>query len=79
MLIPIIFAAVAYPIERLRGNIHTRDFSHEPLIAFIAGVFIYIGIGDLFVEAHKKFNLKVIVSVLLGFVLVFVLKTVMGH
>ena|SRR3990170_582263 len=78
MLIPIIFAAVAYPIGAYAAVFIPETF-HEPLIAFIAGVFIYIGIGDLFVEAHKKFNLKVIVSVLLGFVLVFVLETVMGH
>ena len=78
MLIPIIFAAVAYPIGAYSAIFIPATF-HEPLIAFIAGVFIYIGIGDLFVEAHKKFNLKVILSVLLGFVLVFVLETVMGH
>src|SRR3990172_6976466 len=78
MLIPIVFAAVAYPIGAYSAIFIPATF-HEPLIAFIAGVFIYIGIGDLFVEAHKKFNLKVILSVLLGFVLVFVLETVMGH
>lgn len=35
-------------------------------IAFVAGDFIYIGAGDLLGEAHKKFNAKVVASVILG-------------
>ncbi len=35
-------------------------------IAFVAGDFVYIGAGDLLGEAHKKFNVKVVISVVLG-------------
>lgn len=35
-------------------------------IAFVAGDFIYIGAGDLLGEAHKKFNARVVASVVLG-------------
>jgi zinc transporter ZupT len=35
-------------------------------LAFIAGDFIYIGASDLLPEAHKKFNMNVILSVMLG-------------
>lgn len=36
------------------------------LLAFTAGVFLYVGAGDLLPEAHRQFNWKVIVSVLAG-------------
>lgn len=39
---------------------------HETMIAFVAGVFLYIGAGDLLSEAHKRFNAMVILSVILG-------------
>ncbi|MEE8168642.1 MAG: ZIP family metal transporter [Candidatus Hydrothermarchaeales archaeon] len=38
----------------------------ESVIAFAAGTFIYIGASDLLPEAHVKFNIKVVLSVLLG-------------
>ncbi|MCH7915270.1 MAG: hypothetical protein IH856_19935 [Deltaproteobacteria bacterium] len=36
------------------------------MLAFIAGDFIYIGAGDLLPEAHRRFNWKVILSVIAG-------------
>lgn len=78
MLFPIVFAAVSYPAGAYVAVFIPETF-HEPIIAFIAGAFIYIGVGDLLLEAHKKFNMKVIVSVLAGFALVFMVETVIGH
>lgn len=78
MLFPIVFAAVSYPVGAYAAVFIPETF-HEPIIAFIAGAFIYIGVGDLLLEAHKKFNMKVIVSVLAGFALVFMVEAVIGH
>ena len=35
-------------------------------LAFAAGTFLYVGAGDLLPEAHRKFDLWVILSVLIG-------------
>lgn len=78
MLPPIIFAAVSYPLGAYAANFIPSEF-YEAIIAFIAGAFIYIGVGDLLLEAHKKFNIKVVISVLGGFALVFMIETVLGH
>lgn len=78
MLLPILFAAASYPVGAYIAVFIPKIF-HEPVIAFIAGAFIYIGVGDLLLEAHKKFNINVILSVLFGFVLIFVMEAFMGH
>ncbi len=36
------------------------------ILAFTAGTFLYVGASDLLPEAHKKFNIYVILSVILG-------------
>jgi len=46
----------------------------EKVLAFIAGDFIYIGASDLLPEAHRRFNFKVIFSVLLGMAFMLALK-----
>ncbi len=43
------------------------------IIAFAAGTFLYVGASDLLPEAHKKFNVKVIFSVMLGVASVLIL------
>ncbi|MDP2682946.1 MAG: ZIP family metal transporter [Deltaproteobacteria bacterium] len=78
MLVPIILAAIAYPIGSYTAVFIPKTF-HEPVIAFVAGAFIYIGVGDLLLEAHRKFNINVILSVLSGFVLIFMIEAIMGH
>jgi zinc transporter ZupT len=78
MLLPVIFAAVAYPVGS-SAAVFIPEGLHQPIIAFVSGTFIYIGVGDLLTEAHRKFNIKVILSVLLGFVIVFALGTLPGH
>lgn len=36
------------------------------LLAFTAGTFLYVGASDLLPEAHKRFNIYVVLSVVLG-------------
>ncbi|HAG50401.1 MAG: hypothetical protein A2X87_02330 [Deltaproteobacteria bacterium GWC2_42_51] len=73
ILFPILLAAIAYPIGSYIA-VFIPYTLHQPVIAFVVGAFIYIGVGDLLLEAHKKFNLKVILSVLLGFVFIFAIE-----
>lgn len=75
MLLPILFAAICYPVGAYIA-VYIPPTLHEPVIAFVAGTFIYIGIADLLVEAHKKFNLQVIASVLCGFAIVFAVERI---
>lgn len=45
-----------------------------PTLAFIAGTFLYVGASDLLPESHKKFNKKVVFSVLLGVLLIYIVS-----
>src|SRR3989344_4907790 len=45
------------------------------VLAFVAGDFLYIGASDLLPEAHKRFNAKVILSVLAGVAFVLLLMS----
>lgn len=38
----------------------------DPLIGFTAGIFLYIGASDLLPEAHRRFNIRVVFSTMLG-------------
>ena len=40
--------------------------AYDQLIGFTAGIFLYIGASDLIPEAHRRFNLRVVFSTLLG-------------
>lgn len=44
------------------------------ILAIVTGDFLYIATSDLLPDAHKKFNIKVIFSVILGAVLVFAME-----
>lgn len=50
----------------------------EPLIGFTAGVFLYVGASDLLPEAHKRFNLRVVLATLAGAGLLPFLGIVLG-
>lgn len=65
------------PIGALIGTQMPNSYFLAAL-GFVAGAFLYIGAADLLPEAHKKFNAKVIWSVLLG-VLVIYLVTEYSH
>ncbi len=70
-------AGVLYPIGALVSGILPAGFN-EVALAFIAGDFLYIGASDLLPEAHKKFNLKVIFSVIAGLAFVVLLGGIFG-
>src|SRR3990172_8360458 len=48
----------------LAGFIPASAF--EPLIGFTAGVFLYVGASNLLPDAHRRFNLRVVLSTLAG-------------
>ncbi len=51
----------------------------EPLIGFTAGVFLYVGASDLLPEAHRRFNLRVVLATLAGGGLIPVLGSLLGR
>ncbi len=66
-------AGLLYPVGALLAGFVPPQFQ-EKMLAFIAGDFIYIGAGDLLPEAHRRFNLKVILSVIAGMAFVLTLR-----
>lgn len=47
------------------------------ILAIVTGDFLYIAASDLLPDAHKKFNIKVICSVILGALLVFAMESIL--
>ncbi len=74
MLLTLGAASALYPIGALLAGGIPAAF-HQKMLAFIAGDFIYIGASDLLPEAHRKFNWKVVVLVLVGMAAMFALKS----
>lgn len=66
-------AGLLYPLGALLAGFIPGLFL-EKALAFIAGDFIYIGASDLLPEAHRKFNWKVILSVVGGMAFMEVLR-----
>ncbi len=64
-MLALVLAGLLYPIGALLAGFIPGDFQQK-LLAFIAGDFIYLGAGDLLPEAHRRFNWKVVASVLCG-------------
>lgn len=60
----------------LAGFVPSAGF--EWLIGFTAGVFLYVGASDLLPDAHRRFNLHVIVSTLAGGGLIPLLGILLG-
>ena len=67
------FAGLLYPVGALLAGFVPPQFQ-DKILAFMAGDFIYIGAGDLLPEAHRRFNLKVILSVIAGMAFVLTLR-----
>lgn len=68
-------AGLLYPIGAALSSFIPQGL-YLLVLAFIAGDFLYIGASDLLPEAHKKFNAKVILTVLAGVVFVLLLESV---
>lgn len=67
MLVALGLAGLLYPIGAFLAGFIPAEFQQKMLV-FVAGDFIYIGAGDLLPEAHRRFNWKVILSVIMGMV-----------
>ncbi|MFQ5847158.1 MAG: ZIP family metal transporter [Candidatus Methylomirabilales bacterium] len=69
----LLLAGLLYPLGALLAAFIPGPYL-EKALAFIAGDFIYIGASDLLPEAHRKFNWKVILSVVSGMAFMGVLR-----
>jgi len=76
MLLALGLAVLLYPVGALLAGFIPPEFQQK-MLAFIAGDFIYLGAGDLLPEAHRRFNWKVILSVLAGMAFMLILRAVM--
>lgn len=65
ILATLFIGAVLYPAGALLAGVFPSSV-HQLIVALVAGEFIFIGAGELLPEAHKTFNLRVIMSVILG-------------
>ena len=57
--------AVLYPLGAF-FNFLVSSAYYQLIVAFVAGEFTFIGAGELLPEAHQRFSLGVILSVVLG-------------
>lgn len=73
ILVALGLAGLLYPMGAMMAGLIPGPFL-EKALAFIAGDFIYIGASDLLPEAHRRFNWKVIVSVVTGVAFMAVLR-----
>jgi len=73
ILIALAAEAVLYPIGAALAGFLPGSLS-TPVLAFVTGDFLYIAASDLLPDAHKRFNLRVIFSVLCGALSVFLLE-----
>jgi zinc transporter ZupT len=74
----LVFAGAMYPFGALLSGIIPPHL-YKAILAFVAGSFIYIGVGDLLLEAHRRFNVKVVFSVLFGATVLLVLTQLFEH
>ncbi len=65
------------PLGALLAGAFPADW-FEPLVGFTAGAFIYVGASDLLPEAHRRFNLQVVLSTLVGAGLIPALGSLIG-
>jgi len=73
-IIPVlIFAAALYPAGVAISGFVPQSWV-QLAVAFVAGVFIYVGAAALLAEAHKRFDVRVLATVMLGALLALGLK-----
>ena len=70
----LVLAGVLYPIGAAISSFIPQNF-YLIVLAFIAGDFLYIGASDLLPEAHRRLNLRVILTVLAGVAFVLLIET----
>jgi zinc transporter ZupT len=57
--------AILYPSGAILADLLPNN-AYGLIVALVAGELLFIGAGELLPEAHKRFNIRVIISVLLG-------------
>ena len=77
MLVTLALAGALYPAGAFFAGLIPSAFQQK-ILAFVAGDFLYIGAGDLLPEAHRRFNWRVILLVLVGMACMFALKVLEG-
>jgi len=65
--------AILYPAGAALSGLFPSGV-YDQVVALVAGEFLFIGAGELLPEAHKRFNIQVIASVILGAVFVSALE-----
>ena len=76
ILVTLFVGAVLYPVGAILAGIFPSNV-YRQIVAIVAGEFVFIGAGELLPEAHKKFNIQVIISVILGALFVLALHLVL--
>jgi zinc transporter ZupT len=66
------FAGLLYPVGGLAAGLIPAEL-RQAVLAFIVGDFLYLAAGDLLPEAHRRFNWKVMLTLLLGMAFMFIL------
>jgi zinc transporter ZupT len=69
--------ALLYPLGALSFGMLPEAY-YEAIITFMAGEFMFIGAGELLPEAHQKYNIGVVLSVILGAGVTAILEWLMG-
>jgi len=77
ILSTIILFGITIPIGALFFGTFLSNYLHY-LLAFAAGIFIYVGASDMLPEAHQKFNIGVVASVVLGAAIAPVMHFLLG-
>ncbi len=74
IFLTLFMAGIMYPVGAYLSRFIPHEF-YKITIAFVAGTFLYIGTSDLLTEAHRTFNIKVVLSVLAGALIPLLLET----
>ncbi len=76
IIIALLVEAILYPVGASLSFLVPEGLN-TIVLAIVTGDFLYISASDLLPDAHKKFNIKVIFSVIFGAVMVYVLELVL--
>lgn len=77
IIIMLFIAAIITPIGAYL-SLHMTEQFFGHILAFSAGTFLYVGASDMLPEAHKKFNIKVVLAVILGALFIPIIGMILG-
>ena len=77
VLVTLFVGGVLYPAGAVLAGLFPAHV-FQAIVALVAGEFIFIGAGELLPEAHRKFNIWVVFSVILGALFVTGLEAIPG-